>query len=62
MTTKDADKSRKLPAFIKLQQDYADYRTGRVLRGDPDLLSEFDRAGVKYREATESERRIGGCV
>jgi hypothetical protein len=35
---------------------------GKVLASDPDLISHFDKDGVRYRVATDQERRIGGFV
>ena len=35
---------------------------GRVLAADHDLVGTLDIEGVKYREATEFERRIAGFV
>jgi len=51
-----------LPSHIILLAEWAGHPAGRVFRGDPDLIGKLDIEGVKYREATTFERRIGGFV
>lgn len=57
-----ADKPRALPKFIKLGADRGEWKAGRVVQADADLLAALDVDGVKYAEATEEERRLGGFV
>jgi hypothetical protein len=55
-------KPRALPSHVFLLQEWGAHPSGRVLAADPDLIGALDVEGVKYREATEFERRIGGFV
>ena len=43
-----------------LLAEWAGHPAGRVFRGDPDLIGKLE--GVRYREATDFERRVGGFV
>ncbi len=54
--------TRPPPSHIILLAEWAGHPAGRVLRGDADLIGKLDSAGVRYRAATEFERRIGGFV
>ena len=58
----DAGARPPLPSHIILLAEWAGHPAGRVFRGDPDLIGALDLEGVKYREATTFERRIGGFV
>lgn len=58
----DAAPAKSYPAFVILADDWREHRAGKVLPGDPDLLSAADVEGAKYREATALERKLGGFV
>ena len=51
-----------LPSHVFLLEEWAGHPSGRVLAADHDLIGKLDVEGVKYREATEFERCIGGFV
>jgi hypothetical protein len=51
-----------LPSHIILLVEWAAHPSGRVLAADADLLGQLDVEGVKYREATDFERRIAGFI
>lgn len=57
-----AAKPRALPSHVILLVEWGRHPAGRVLAADADLLGRLDVEGVKYRAATELERRIGGFV
>lgn len=60
--TFDAPATAEEPAkFIILLDDFQDMRAGRVLKSSADLESALNAAKVKFRPATEDERRAGGC-
>lgn len=58
----DADTPRQLPSHVIVLEEWAGHPSGRVLAADHDLVGTLDIEGVKYREATEFERRIAGFV
>jgi len=51
-----------LSTHIILLAEWAGHPAGRVFRGDPDLVRKLDAEGVRYRAATEFERRIAGFI
>ena len=51
-----------LPTHVKLLAPWGRHCPDKVLKADPDLIGALDVEGVKYREATTFERRIGGFV
>jgi hypothetical protein len=53
---------RALPSHVILLAEWGRHPAGRVLAADADLVGQLDVEGVKYRAATELERRIGGFV
>jgi hypothetical protein len=59
---KPAQPPRALPSHIILLAEWGSHPAGRVLAADADLIGRLDVEGVKYRSATEFERRIGGFV
>lgn len=50
------------PTYIKIESAWGNYQADSVLQSNPDLIAALDKAGVKYREATAFERRVGGFV
>ena len=58
----DADTPRGLPSYVFLLEEWAGHPSGRVLAADHDVVDKLYVEGVKYREATEFERRIAGFV
>jgi hypothetical protein len=51
-----------LPSYIILAEPWTTHPAGKVMEAVPDLLAMLDAANVKYRPATDFERRIGGFV
>jgi hypothetical protein len=57
-----ASRQSTLPSHVILLAEWEAHPAGRVLPADVDLIGQLDVEGVKYRTATEFERRIGGFV
>jgi hypothetical protein len=57
-----ASRQSTLPSHVILLAEWGAHPAGRVLAADADLVGQFDVEGVKYRPATEFERRLGGFV
>jgi hypothetical protein len=51
-----------LPSHVILLAEWGRHPAGRVIAADTDLIGQLDVEGIKYRPATEFERRIGGFV
>lgn len=56
------DAGRALPKFVVLQDDRGEWRAGRVVQVDADLIAALDVEGVRYIEATDEQRRLGGFI
>lgn len=50
------------PRVIVLQADWREWFAGKVLRADADMQSALAIEGVKFRDATQRERAIGGVL
>jgi hypothetical protein len=59
-TTPGPRPSAQATDYIFLLEDWRDFRAGKVLKPDADLIGMIDKDGVKYRAATDFERRLGG--
>jgi hypothetical protein len=51
-----------LSSHVVLLAEWGAHPAGRLLAADADLVGQLDVEGVKYRAATEFERRLGGFV
>lgn len=48
------------PMYIKLLAPFGVHVEGKVMPYDVDFIARLNKAGVKFRPATDAERRIGG--
>jgi hypothetical protein len=56
--------AKPLPAaklsYVKIGERFGNHPQDSVIVADAELLARLDADGVPYRDATESERRVGG--